>query len=131
MPHQLNKLTPNLVVSNVARSMAFYRDRLGFSVASTVPDAEPYVFAILRSGPVEVFLNAPESATDEYTSMKGRPLGGTFTMFIEVTGIERMYEELQAQIPIVAPLETKWYGVAEFVVADPDGYLITFAEQKR
>ena len=131
MPHQLNKLTPNLVVSNVARSMAFYRDRLGFSVASTVPDAEPYVFATLRSGPVEVFLNAPESATDEYTSMKGRPLGGTFTMFIEVTGIERMYEELQAQIPIVAPLETKWYGVAEFVVADPDGYLITFAEQKR
>jgi hypothetical protein len=50
MPHQLTKLTPNLVVSNVARSMSFYRDRLGFSVASTVPDAEPYVFAILRSG---------------------------------------------------------------------------------
>jgi lactoylglutathione lyase len=130
MPHQLTKLTPNLVVSDVARSMAFYRDRLGFTVETTVPDAAPYVFAIMRSGPVGIFLNAPEPMTEEYPSLKGQPLGGTFTMFIEVTGIERTYEELKAQIPIVAALETKWYGVAEFVVADPDGYLITFAEQK-
>lgn len=130
MPHQLNKLTPNLVVSDVARAVAFYRDRLGFEVETTVPEAEPYVFAIIRSGPVQIFLNAPEPAIEEYPAMKGRPLGGTFTMFIEVTGIERTYDELKAQIPIVAPLETKWYGVAEFVVADPDGYLITFAERK-
>ena len=130
MPHQLNKLTPNLVVSDVARAVAFYRDRLGFEVETTVPEAEPYVFAIIRSGPVQIFLNAPEPAIEEYPAMKGRPLGGTFTMFIEVTGIERTYDELKAQIPIVAPLETKWYGVAEFVAADPDGYLITFAERK-
>jgi catechol 2,3-dioxygenase-like lactoylglutathione lyase family enzyme len=128
MPHQLNKLTPNLVVSDVARSMAFYCDRLGFEVETTVPDAAPYVFAIVRSGPVQIFLNAPEPATEEFPSLKGRPLGGTFTMYIEVTGIERTYEEMKAQIPIAVPLETKWYGVAEFLVADPDGYLITFAE---
>ena len=130
MPHQLVKLTPNLVVSDVARAVAFYRDRLGFAVETTVPDAEPYVFAIVRSGSVQIFLNAPEPAIEEYPAMKDRPLGGTFTMFIEVTGIESMYDELKAQIPIVAPLETKWYGVAEFVVTDPDGYLITFAERK-
>jgi hypothetical protein len=51
-------------------------------------------------------------------------------MFIELTGIEQSYEETTKQVPIVHPLETKWYGVAEFVVADPDGYLITFAERK-
>jgi catechol 2,3-dioxygenase-like lactoylglutathione lyase family enzyme len=130
MPHQLNRLTPNLVVSDVERAVAFYRDRLGFEVETTIPETEPYVFAIIRSGPVQIFLNAPEPAIAEYPVMKGRPLGGTFTMFIEVTGIERTYDELKAQIPVVAPLETKWYGVAEFVVADPDGYLITFAERK-
>ena len=27
------------------------------------------------------------------------------------------------------PLEHKWYGVTEFAFEDPDGYLITFAEQ--
>ena len=130
MPHQLNKLTPNLVVSDVARSMAFYCDRLGFTVSTTVPDAAPYVFAIVESGLVQIFLNAPEPAIEEYPAMTGRPLGGTFTMFIEVSGIERTYDELKTQIPIVSPLETKWYGVAEFVVADPDGYLIAFAERK-
>ena len=130
MPHQLNKLTPNLVVSDVSRSIAFYRDRLGFEVETTVPDAEPYVFAIMRSGAVQIFLNAPEPAFEEYPAMKERPLGGTLTMYIEVTGIERTYDELKAQIPMVTPLEAKWYGVAEFVVADPDGYLITFAERK-
>ena len=130
MPHQLNKLTPNLVVSDVARSMAFYRDRLDFNVVTTVPDAAPYVFAIMQSGAVQIYLNAPEPALEEYPAMKGWPIGGTFTMFIEVIGIERTYDELKTQMPIVSPLETKWYGVAEFVVADPDGYLITFAERK-
>ena len=130
MPHQLNKLTPNLVVSDVSRSIAFYRDRLGFELETTVPENEPFVFAIVRSGAVQIFLNAPGPAIEEYPAMKDRPLGGTFTMFIEVTGIERTYDELKAEIPIVTPLETKWYGVTEFVVADPDGYLITFAERK-
>ena len=60
MPHHLKKLTPNLIVSDVSRSIAFYRDVLGFSLAQTVPDAEPFVFAIVRSGDVEIFLNAPD-----------------------------------------------------------------------
>ena len=50
MPHHLKKLSPNLIVSDVDRSRAFYRDVLGFSVAQTVPDAAPYVFAIVTSG---------------------------------------------------------------------------------
>jgi len=28
------------------------------------------------------------------------------------------------------PLEKKWYGVTEFAITDPDGYIITFAEQE-
>jgi catechol 2,3-dioxygenase-like lactoylglutathione lyase family enzyme len=30
-------LTPNLVVSDIERSLSFYRDLLGFSVVTTVP----------------------------------------------------------------------------------------------
>jgi catechol 2,3-dioxygenase-like lactoylglutathione lyase family enzyme len=30
---RISKITPNLVVSDVERSLAFYRDLLGFSVA--------------------------------------------------------------------------------------------------
>jgi catechol 2,3-dioxygenase-like lactoylglutathione lyase family enzyme len=128
MPHELKKLTPNLVVSSVERSLAFYRDALGFTLTATVPDASPYVFAIVQSGGVEVFLNAPGPAIAEYPAFANRPIGGTLTLYIEVQGIKTLYETLRARVPIVSPLEKKFYGVTEFVTEDPDGYLITFGE---
>jgi catechol 2,3-dioxygenase-like lactoylglutathione lyase family enzyme len=130
MPHELKKLTPNLVVSNVERSLAFYRDVLGFAVAFTVPEASPLVFAAVQSGPVEIFLNAPEPAIAEYPAFKDRPLGGTLTLFIEVSAVRKVHDALNGRVKIVMPLETKWYGVTEFAFEDPDGYLITFAERE-
>src|SRR5262245_28885564 len=129
MPYTLSKLTPNLVVSDVERSLAFYRDVLGFSVEITVPDQSPYVFASLRSGAVEIFLNAPEPAIAEYPAFNGRPIGGTLTLFIEVAGIDGVYESLKSRVQVTMPLEKKWYGVTEFAFEDPDGYVITFAER--
>jgi catechol 2,3-dioxygenase-like lactoylglutathione lyase family enzyme len=129
MPHELKKLTPNLVVSNVEKSVAFYRDLLGFTLAATVPEASPYVFAIVQSGGVEVFLNAPEPAIAEYPAFAEKPIGGTLTLYIEVEGIRSLYDALQSRIRILTPLEKKFYGVTEFVIQDPDGYLITFGER--
>jgi lactoylglutathione lyase len=129
MPSQITKLTPNLVVSNVEQSAAFYRDVLGFSVQMTVPDAPPYAFAIVTAGPVEVFLNSSEAATAEYPAFKDRALGGTLTLFIEVTGIEAEYARLAALVKVVMPFEKKWYGMTEFAFLDPDGYIITYAER--
>jgi catechol 2,3-dioxygenase-like lactoylglutathione lyase family enzyme len=126
---RITKITPNLVVSDVGRSVAFYRDVLGFSVAVTVPDGPPYVFAAVRSGPVQIYLNAPAAATAEYPAFTDRPIGGTFTMFIEVEGIAALHEDLAGQVRVVMPFEKKWYGVTEFAIADPDGYIITFAER--
>jgi catechol 2,3-dioxygenase-like lactoylglutathione lyase family enzyme len=129
MPYELKKLTPNLIVSDVARSIAFYRDVLGFTVGATVPDEAPYVFAAVQSGAVEIFLNAPEPAVAEYPAFKGRPIGGTLTLFIEVVDIAAVHAALESRVKIVMPYEHKWYGVTEFAFEDPDGYLITFAER--
>jgi uncharacterized glyoxalase superfamily protein PhnB len=129
MSYELSSLTPNLIVADVERSLAFYRDILGFTVQTTVPDAPPYVFAILRSGPVEVYLNAPGPAFEEYPVLNGRPIGATLTLFIHVTGIQAAYESLRSRVNVVMPLEKKWYGPTEFACTDPDGYVITFAEQ--
>jgi catechol 2,3-dioxygenase-like lactoylglutathione lyase family enzyme len=129
MPHDLKTLTPNLVVADVERSVAFYRDRLGFSVTMTVPDKSPYVFAMLRSGTTEIFVNAPGAAFDEYPVLQDRPIGGTLTLFFQVTGVRASYEALKDQVTVVMPIETKWYGQTEFAFLDPDGYLITFAER--
>jgi lactoylglutathione lyase len=129
MPYDIQKLTPNLIVSNVERSLSFYRDILGFTVENTVPDSGPLVFASVQAGPVEIFLNAPEPAIAEYPAFKDRPIGGTLTLFVQVARIADVYESLKNRVKVVMPLEKKWYGVTEFAFEDPDGYLITFAER--
>ncbi len=130
MPHHLKTLTPNLVVADVERSIAFYRDVLGLALQSTVPDRAPYVFAVVSSGSVQVFLNAREPADAEYPAFKGRPIGGTLTLFIEMEHVRESYEALKDRVPIVMPLVEQWYGLTEFAFSDPDGYIITFAERE-
>jgi uncharacterized glyoxalase superfamily protein PhnB len=128
MAYDLQKLTPNLIVSDVQRSIDFYRDVLEFTVSQTVPDQGPFVFAMLTRGGVEVFLNAPEPARAEYPALAARDKGGSLTLYMNVTGIRQAYEQLKDRVPVVMPLEKKWYGVTEFAFTDPDGYVITFAE---
>lgn len=130
MPHSLKSLTPNLVVADVSRSIEFYRDVLGFAVETTVPDAAPYAFAIVRAGDVRIFLNEQKGAAEEYPPFRDRAIGGTLTLFFDVTGIRDLYRDLEERVPIVLPLERKWYGVTEFAIADPDGWVITLAEHE-
>ena len=71
MSHQFTKLTPNLIVSDVARTVAF------------------------------------------------------------VVDIHGVHESLKDRVTVVMPLEHKWYGVTEFAMTDPAGYVVTFAERDR
>lgn len=128
MAYEFTKLTPNLLVADVERSIEFYRDVLGFTLITTVPEASPFVFAILQHGAIEIFVNLQGPAVEEYPAFKDRPIGGTLTQFIEVVGVRGLYDALKKRANIVMPLEKKWYGPTEFAITDPDGYIITFAE---
>lgn len=123
------KLTPNLLVAEVSRSLAFYTDVLGFARGMTVPEESPFVFASVISGAVEVFFNDAETATKEYPVFGGREIGASGTLFIELEGIDEFYAGLEGRVTIVIPLHTQWYGMKEFAVMDPDGYVLTFAER--
>ena len=123
------KLTPNLIVSNVERSLAFYEDTLGFARGMTVPEQSPFVFASVASGPVEIFLNDRSTVTKESPQMAGLSFGGGNTMFIELTGIDAFHDAIKPRVKVIMPLVTQWYGLREFAIADPDGYVITFAER--
>jgi lactoylglutathione lyase len=128
MPH-FKKLTPNLVVASVERSLAFYIDTLGFARGMTVPDESPFVFASVTSGPVEIFFNDIAAAIREYPAFAGKSIGATGTMFIELEGVDALHERIKAAVKIVMPLVTQFYGTREFAIEDPDGYVITFAER--
>ena len=128
MPH-FRKLTPNLLVADVSRSLAFYVDVLGFSQGMTVPDAAPFVFGSVTANTVEIFFNEAGTAVKEYPSLAGRPIGASGTMFIEMDDVDAYHAALLGKVTIVMPLVTQWYGLKEFAIVDPDGYLITFAER--
>jgi catechol 2,3-dioxygenase-like lactoylglutathione lyase family enzyme len=125
------RLTPNLIVADVERSVAFYTNVLGFTRGTTVPEHAPFVFGSVVSGRVEIFFNEKQTATKEFPMLAAQPIGTSGTMYLEVEPgtIERLHERLNPVVPIVMPFLTQWYGVKEFAIADPDGYLITIAER--
>jgi lactoylglutathione lyase len=123
------KLTPNLLVANVERSLAFYVDTLGFARGMTVPEQSPFVFASVTGGALEIFFNDAATAVKEYPAFAGKPIGATGTMFIEMEGIDAFHDSVKARVKITMPIHTQFYGMREFAIEDPDGYVITFAER--
>jgi len=129
MPH-FTKLTPNLLVANVERSLAFYVDVLGFARGLTVPDQSPFVFASVTGGSVEIFFNDHAAAAKDNPAFAAVPVGGKqHSMFIEVEGVDALHDRVKPRATIVMPLVTQWYGMREFAIEDPDGYMIIFAER--
>jgi uncharacterized glyoxalase superfamily protein PhnB len=124
------KLTPNLVVRNVAASMDFYRKVLGFQPAITVPDQPPYVFGSVTNGAVEIFFNDQKAVAEDYPALGSRPIGGSLTLFIEVEGIEEVLSAVRkGGGKITMPLKEQFYGMREFAFEDPEGWVLTIAER--
>jgi uncharacterized glyoxalase superfamily protein PhnB len=127
-------VTPNLLVADVGRSTAFYRDVLGFSVVTTVPEQPPFVVVWLQRGTVNVFLNSLAAAKEDPIWIS-RPLGGTMSMFIALEaptiddGIDALFRTVSPGARVVMPLKDQFYGMREFAVEDPDGYVVFFAQR--
>ena len=122
-------VTPNLIVQDIERATAFYRDVLGFAVKQTVPDSAPFVFVWLERDGVPVFLNDPKAVAHDFPDATSRPSGGTATLFFVVTDVDALHAQVAPHARVVMPLKTQFYGMREFAVEDPDGHLITFAER--
>jgi len=128
---KLTGLTASLVTNDLARSTAFYRDVLGFSVLRTVPDEPPHVFVWLERDGVNIFLNAESAVRDDAPGASSIVVGKSgVTMFLGIEGIAGFWEQVRDKASVIMPLKDQWYGMTEFAVADPDGYVITFAERK-
>jgi hypothetical protein len=76
------KLTPNLVVRDVAAALRFYQSVLGFQPGMTVPDAPPYVFASVTNGDtVEIFFNDQKAVGEDYPPLAKDPLAARSLYF--------------------------------------------------
>jgi catechol 2,3-dioxygenase-like lactoylglutathione lyase family enzyme len=124
-------LSPNLVVADLPRSLAFYRDTLGFELVATQPETAPFVFVWLRQGPVNLFLNdAAMVRADPKAGAHYKDGPGGIALYVTMTGVDAFHARVRDAVAIVDPLETKFYGMREFTITDPDGFVLTFAEEQ-
>lgn len=140
---KFKKLTPNLMVADVRRAVVFYRDLCGFSVVmamredgKTVDQAlvngTGYVFAILVRDSVELMLQQAENLRSELPgALKTRAAGFSCTYYVEIEGVEALYEHIKTIAPDAVRLSphTSSYGMREFCVEDCDGHVLVFAER--
>jgi uncharacterized glyoxalase superfamily protein PhnB len=128
-------VTPNLVVASVERSLAFYRDLLGFSLLTTVPENGPFAFAWMQRDGVNVFLNGLAAVRAEHPELAGRSIAGLNTIFIvleaETTaaGVDAMRAAIGSRARVFMELKDQFYGMREFGLEDPDGHVIFFAQR--
>jgi catechol 2,3-dioxygenase-like lactoylglutathione lyase family enzyme len=128
-------VTPNLVVINVERSRAFYRDVLGFSLVATVPEQAPFAFAWMQRDNVNVFLNSLEAVRADNAQLAARPIGGLNTVFVVLeadttaAGVDALRAAIGTRARVFMELKDQFYGMREFGIEDPDGYAIFFAQR--
>jgi lactoylglutathione lyase len=127
----LKKLTPNLMVEDVAQTLTFYKDVLGFEVVMTLPEAAPFNFAIVSRDGVELMFQSRESLSENVPALTGSPIGASQTFYIEVTGINDLYEQIRDKVEIVVDLHTTFYGTQEVYFRDINGYILSFSEAKQ
>lgn len=127
---KFQKLTPNLIVRDVAASMEFYRSTLGFQPAITVPEQAPYIFGSVTSGGVEIFFNDQKAVAAEFPALGARPIGGALTLYIEVEGIDEVLAAVKkSKATVTMPMKEQFYGMREFAFEDPEGWIVTIAER--
>jgi catechol 2,3-dioxygenase-like lactoylglutathione lyase family enzyme len=125
------RLVPELNVSDFARSLAFYTELVGFGIKYARPEE---AFAYLSLGGAELMIQQDEGMWS--TGPLEYPYGRGLNCEIQVRDAENLHDRLvAAEYPIFVPLEERWYrrddvylGQKQFLVQDPDGYLLRFGE---
>ena len=128
------RLVPELLVTDIARSLAFWRDLIGFTVLFDRPEEG---FAYLDLAGAQVMLEERSPVRRNWvTGPLEPPFGRGINMQIAVPAAMPILDRLAAvRWPLFLPPEEKWYrtgavesGQRQFLVQDPDGYLLRLSE---
>jgi len=124
-------LVPELLVTDLDRSLAFWRDLCAFEVAYDRPEER---FAYLTLSSAHLMLEEIGDGRHWMTGPLEAPFGRGINFQIGVPDAASLSQSMQdAGVEFYLPLETKRYrvgdeeaGVQQFLVTDPDGYLVRF-----
>lgn len=127
-------VVPELLVSDLDASLRFWCGLCGFTVAYDRPEDR---FAYLdRAGGQAMLEEAAAPGRHWITAPLERPFGRGINLQVAVEDVAPILTSLDAAgWPLFLALEEKWYragdhdtGVRQFLVQDPDGYLLRFSQ---
>ena len=126
-----NKLIPELSVKDYDKSIDFYVNILGFDLNYSREDDK---FAMISINDAQIMI---EEINDYWNTGELKyPFGRGINFQIEVENVEKIVQKLsENNIKLFREIEENWYevdgkqyGNKEFLVQDPDGYLLRFCE---
>lgn len=125
---EVKRITSILYADEVEPCVKFWVDRLGFEVGPQVPDGDKIGFAIVQKGNVELMYQSYASAAKDSTSeaLTSLPRAASY-LYIEVDDLDKTLAAMRG-VELVHPVHTTFYGMKEFVVQDPAGHIVIFAQ---
>lgn len=122
----VRELWPLLIVRDLGRSVAFYRDRLGFEVAADARSEGAVFWCRMKRDGCSLMLQQAESE-DGPADHRGR--GVVFYFLCDDADV--MHAELVSRgLPLSGPT-TAYYGMRQVAVQEPDGYSLCFESPAR
>lgn len=120
---RIKSMSPQLLVSDLNRSIEFYTSKLGFKESFRY---EGFYSGIIKDG-YSIHLKLAKPSIEERENRRNNEhLDITFS----VEDIEDLYEDfLNKSIEVIQTLRDMPYG-KEFYITDPDGYIIAFLEER-
>ncbi|MCW1949133.1 MAG: VOC family protein [Candidatus Shapirobacteria bacterium] len=127
---RFNSLIPELSVSDFSKSLKFYTD-LGFKIEYDRPEKK---FALLSYQGSQVMINQHNGVWQ--TGKFDYPLGRGINFQIECRDVRSLIKTIEKQnYQLFQEVEENWYrqnnqelGCREFLIQDPDGYLLRFSQ---
>jgi len=128
---KFNTLIPELSVSEFEKSIYFYTEILGFKIEYDRPEKK---FAFLSYQESQIMIEQVNNTW--FTGDLEYPFGRGINFQIESDGIQPLLNSLaDHNYKLFQEPEDNWYrqddellGCREFLVQDPDGYLLRFSQ---
>ena len=129
-----NQMLPEFDVFNLEESLHFYTSLIGFNI---VYERKEDKFTFLQLEDVQLMLQEINEEGNKWgTGKLEYPLGVGINFQIDVTNIDEIYGNLRkANYKIFVEMEEHWYrkdeilmGCREFLVQDPNGYVLRFSQ---
>lgn len=127
-----NKIIPELSVTNLEKSLNFYKTA-GFKIEYERPENK---FVFISLGQIQFMLQEISNNDKWDVGILKYPFGNGINFQLEVENLDEIYNNLKnANYTITFEIEENWYrqndkllGNKEFLIQDPDGYLLRFSE---